>query len=1149
MGRQLAFPTMDMAQAAVDTDAYTQSTEDAAYALELLSAEMEDVSDAIAGSATATMDATEAYEDAETGLKRLTAMSLSSTSSLEGLASSFIASTAAAAGVPAPIAALVGRLAKMKGTLIGNTLSLVEFGEGMVEMKNKGIAALKDLAMKGFQKMAQLGIAALKNLAKVAVKVFKKLLSFAVELAKKVGSALWSMGVNIAKGAGIALAALLALPIALDQLFRRTMVGAAKLVGVNNAFLAIAREGAPAMLQALIAGSAGMVTQTDLMEQYVSASLLAGKAMADQLPEALGYLTKISLATGEKMSYLIDSLVRGVGRLSPKILDNLKIQVSLAEATAWASEEYGKAADQLSVYEKQVGMMAVAMEKLEAKTSGLADATDTLTHLMAMSNILQAEGATMLASHFLPVAKAFYKVQIKLAQAFKASISEGGAWYNTIRKVSAAATALIELTGELVSNFSTGGADAIDAFADKMFEGAWNAFTWGANIINNLAIGMVQGITTSLMAAINAVSNFLSYWLSPGSAPKIVPNLLSWGASTFTEYLKGFAMADFDILTGVQAPLESALRNLVALGTISKEDAGNMFINLTHAMTEAIASGEEGWEGLAQVGGEYGDELVELFKRQMAMAKATKAVEEAEKRLVAARNLEEASGKRLSRQARDYNRLLKAGASDEILRQKLAEMKATYKTLEGARDAAEVAEDDKKIAEERAKEARALMQLQNALLQQMIKMGQVWASMADGGPGAVPGLDPDDLFPEDWEAFVPSVDQAFIDLTKRIKERFQALWDDLKADWEASGVGKLIEDLKAKWAESSLKEWWDEFMFDVKEEGIKLALQSLWLKIGSTTQSFLDDKFPVWGDIWRAFTQTGIEDGTGRVNLGAAFAAMWEAFKAGTIELAEKFGVFLGYQIGARLFGFYDETQETHDGERAGSFWQQLGQSFISGLAMGFVAALVEKYTRFTESLDGMMVQLRAHLGIDALWITGKALIGGLLRGISDRINEINWAHMGRTIRDRLASGLSGISGVLRGVFNSVIATIERAFDHVVTGVNAIIRAIRVIPGAGWIPTLSYIDFPRLAQGGLVTATEQLALLHGPEIVLPLNSPATQQVLSEAMIAAQGGEGGQQVTIHNHFGAGSIRSSKDILLVADAIQKSLELRGVRARIG
>ncbi len=91
------------------------------------------------------------------------------------------------------------------------------------------------------------------------------------------------------------------------------------------------------VLAAMQKSSQGLISNTDMMKSFNLASLV-NEQFALQLPQAFEYLGKVSAATGTDMNYLLDSLVRGVGRLSPLILDNLGIQVSLTEAY----EAYGR---------------------------------------------------------------------------------------------------------------------------------------------------------------------------------------------------------------------------------------------------------------------------------------------------------------------------------------------------------------------------------------------------------------------------------------------------------------------------------------------------------------------------------------------------------------------------------------------------------------------------------------------------------------------------------------------------------------------------------------------------------------------------------------------------------------------------------------
>ncbi len=178
------------------------------------------------------------------------------------------------------------------------------------------------------------------------------------------GAAAVAAGAMVGIGAGMA-------KLALD---------AAPLEGVQAAFEGIAEssgESADDVLAALQRGSAGMIAQRDLMSSYNSAAQLVGTTFANQLPDAMGYLGKVSAATGEDMGYMMDSLVKGVGRLSPMILDNLGIQVALSEATDEAAKMFGVEASELTKAQTQAGMMNVVLAKLEENTAAMPEVTGT----------------------------------------------------------------------------------------------------------------------------------------------------------------------------------------------------------------------------------------------------------------------------------------------------------------------------------------------------------------------------------------------------------------------------------------------------------------------------------------------------------------------------------------------------------------------------------------------------------------------------------------------------------------------------------------------------------------------------------------------------------------------------------------------------
>jgi len=186
----------------------------------------------------------------------------------------------------------------------------------------------------------------------------------------------------VAAGATAAVAAVGGLVVGLGKL----AMEAAPVKGVADAFAGVAEasgKSADDMLAALQRGSAGMVAQRDLMATYNTAAQLVGTTFANQLPDAMGYLGKVSAATGEDMSYMLDSLVKGVGRLSPMILDNLGIQVNLTEANEAYAKSIGVATSELTKEQQQAALMAQVMQKLETNTAAMPDVLGSAAANMA----------------------------------------------------------------------------------------------------------------------------------------------------------------------------------------------------------------------------------------------------------------------------------------------------------------------------------------------------------------------------------------------------------------------------------------------------------------------------------------------------------------------------------------------------------------------------------------------------------------------------------------------------------------------------------------------------------------------------------------------------------------------------------------------
>lgn len=188
---------------------------------------------------------------------------------------------------------------------------------------------------------------------------------------------------------------------------------AAPIAGVGSAFEALTQGmqgGAAQMLSALQDSSGGLITNTDLMKSFNTAAALVSTDFATRLPDAMTYLSRVSAATGEDMNFLLDSLVKGVGRLSTPILDNLGIQLNLTEAYQAYAESVGKSTDELTKSEQQTALMNTVMEKLASNTEGMTAMANPFSALKVMISNLKDEVGLKLLPVITPLVSRFQEL-------------------------------------------------------------------------------------------------------------------------------------------------------------------------------------------------------------------------------------------------------------------------------------------------------------------------------------------------------------------------------------------------------------------------------------------------------------------------------------------------------------------------------------------------------------------------------------------------------------------------------------------------------------------------------------------------------------------------------------------------------------------
>lgn len=425
-----------------------------------------------------------------------------------------------------------------------------------------------------------------------------------------------------------------------------------------------------------------------------------------------------------------------------------------------------------------------------------------------------------------------------------------------------------------------------------------NFFKWGANLILSLAKGMMQAASKVLVAVMRAITKLLTSWLVGHSPPKVAPDIDKWGAKTIEEYYGGFAnpdpavvnkamsnvsdtakdiadsaskavskasasvampdfesisgwlhtfsQADFEALDSVQASLQDVLGVMTSLGQISDQQSGQMFAdistNLMQAFSEFNKTGKMSvgiFDQLRNLGGALGTELAELLDVQLQLAVAIEDTTKAQKAYDEAVKASARAETKVNKMLREYNNILRKGASKSFLRNQLKIVNASEKEYGLAKKTEGERKTELDLAEERQKALEESVKLQEQIIKQMTELVKAQKDAAGGMASeienALAELGNIDL---GFEVTPPWTDEDLNSWIKEAQSQFTAEWENIKKGWadtwkSSFGLGSpfsdAMDDLKFVFggAVANLKTIWDDFANSVGLPGIDKIL-AIW---------------------------------------------------------------------------------------------------------------------------------------------------------------------------------------------------------------------------------------------------------------------------------------------------------------------------------
>ncbi len=349
-------------------------------------------------------------------------------------------------------------------------------------------------------------------------------------------------GIAIA-GVGAATTAIIGMGAALTDL----AIQAAPTEGIARAFEGISQSvgvGMDEMLKKLQEGSRGMIGNRDLMASFNSAAQLVSKDFAQKLPDAMSFLGKVSAATGQDMGFMLDSLVKGVGRLSPMILDNLGIQVNLEQATAKAADMFGVEAASLSKTQIQAGMMEVVLAKLAENTAAMPDISENASTKIAQLGVTMGNLKGQVGNAVLPILTKFLDFAADAAQKYLPPL------------VSFIQSNVVPVLVEF-SDYAIRVAESLSNFIGWILAGQNPLYALTA-LLRNIGLG---DLAATIQSAIPSIELFVT------KAGEILGPIISWVQNNISlnDILIGLGAAVATVVIPVIASLVSTFAPIIAV--------------------------------------------------------------------------------------------------------------------------------------------------------------------------------------------------------------------------------------------------------------------------------------------------------------------------------------------------------------------------------------------------------------------------------------------------------------------------------------------------------------------------------------------------------------------------------------------------------
>lgn len=144
------------------------------------------------------------------------------------------------------------------------------------------------------------------------------------------------------------------------------------------------------LLKDLRAAAAGTVNDLELIRlantALAGATGEVGKSIGESLPKLLEIARVQARATGQNVDFLFQSLITGIKRSSPLLIDNTGLVLKVGEANQKYADSIGKSVTELTAQEQQIALLQATLEAGQVAIDTLGNSQETAAEKIARLN-------------------------------------------------------------------------------------------------------------------------------------------------------------------------------------------------------------------------------------------------------------------------------------------------------------------------------------------------------------------------------------------------------------------------------------------------------------------------------------------------------------------------------------------------------------------------------------------------------------------------------------------------------------------------------------------------------------------------------------------------------------------------------------------